>query len=328
MEINDYRYNPFQDVLNPVTISGETYKIPYASPFTIRLMEVPLKETPSTISLTIDGVVAEEVAAAPAQGQFWPDYSTNADGDLTWNTGTLLFNSADAGKTVVVTYKGTGTLVDARWHNVHTFTTSGTITAPSWATHAIISGCGGGGGGGGGGDSQNANAGQTGGTTSFGSLLSLPGGRGGSGGIISGAVGIGGLPGAGFSLSTPGENGVYIRITDAIQTMFPVLIGGAGGGCLFGQGGARRISAGGGSAGKGYGGGGGGAMSHGDGSGGGGGGGSGACCFNHVIEVDASETYTVTIGSGGGGGYGSYGGTVYSGAAGKPGILIIRWARL
>lgn len=144
----NYRHDPFQDVLNPVTIKGETQTIPSVSPFTIRLDEVPLKETPSSISLTIGGVAAEEVSSAPAPGQFWPDYSTGADNDENWNTGTILFNAADAGKTVVVTYKGTGCVV---WGEIDTLiiTSSCTIRAPLWATAAVLSGCAGGGGGGG-----------------------------------------------------------------------------------------------------------------------------------------------------------------------------------
>lgn len=55
-----------------------------------------------------------EVSASPTKGQFWPDYSTKADNDDNWNTGTILFNSADAGKTVAVNYRGMGTLLDSR----------------------------------------------------------------------------------------------------------------------------------------------------------------------------------------------------------------------
>lgn len=151
--VTDYRLDPFRNVLNAVKISGETHTIPKVSPFTIRLAEVPLKETPSSISLTIGGNMASEVSAQPAAGQFWPDYSTGADGDENWNTGTILFNAADAGKKVVVTYKGTGILVDKRiLADTVGFWSPGTYTviAPLWARQAIITGCGAGGGGGGG----------------------------------------------------------------------------------------------------------------------------------------------------------------------------------
>ena len=53
-----------------------------------------------------------EVAAQPAQGQFWSDYNTKEGSD--WNTGTLLFNAADAGKIIVVNYNGMGSLLDDR----------------------------------------------------------------------------------------------------------------------------------------------------------------------------------------------------------------------
>ena len=56
------------------------------------------------------GTTFAEVAATPAAGQFWPDYSTNADSDKYWNTGKLLFNSSDAGKFIEVGYTATGTL--------------------------------------------------------------------------------------------------------------------------------------------------------------------------------------------------------------------------
>lgn len=137
----NYRYNPFLDTPNPVTIMDEVHIIPTVSPFTIQLCEAPLKEAPSTISLKIDGVTAEEVAAWPAQGQFWPDYSTNADGNERWNTGTILFSSSDSGKTVTVTYKATGSIVWADTVNTYVFLDSGPIIAPQWAKYAYISGC-------------------------------------------------------------------------------------------------------------------------------------------------------------------------------------------
>ena len=109
--LHDYRYDPFNDTSEAIAITGETHVIPSNSPYTIRLNEVPMKDTPSSISLTIGGVAANEVSAPPSAGEFWPDYSTKADNDDSWNTGTILFNAADAGKTVVVSYLGTGTLV-------------------------------------------------------------------------------------------------------------------------------------------------------------------------------------------------------------------------
>ena len=146
---HDYRLNPFTGILNTVNIVGEIHKIPTVSPYWIRLNEVPLKDAPSSITLTIDGAVADEVASIPNAGEFWPDYSAAPNGDEEWNTGTILFNPADAGKNVLVSYKGTGTLVDV--NNVRrsfTFLESGSWLCPEDVLHVRLTGCGGGGGGG------------------------------------------------------------------------------------------------------------------------------------------------------------------------------------
>lgn len=107
---SDYRYDPFNNIAEPVDITGETHIIPSNSPYTIRLREVPVKESPSTVSMTIAGVAATEVAADPAASEFRCDYTTSADSDDAWNTGLIQFNAADAGKVVIVAYKGMGTL--------------------------------------------------------------------------------------------------------------------------------------------------------------------------------------------------------------------------
>lgn len=174
---SDYRIDQFTDTAAPLDIVGEVHMIPASSPYTIRLLEVPLLESPSSISvrvrdvltaaittvgqttctvmngawfangdiITIDneqmqvtnvatntltitrgyggtaaathlaniavfGPAWAEVAATPSAKQFWPDYSTGAADDAEWNTGTSQFNSADAGKIVSITYRGTGTL--------------------------------------------------------------------------------------------------------------------------------------------------------------------------------------------------------------------------
>lgn len=115
MAIVDYRLDPFLNVLDIKKITGEKHQIPNQSPFTIRLNEIPQKTDPTTMTVAFaDGTLLTEVAATPAQGQYWPDYNTSAHGIGDWNTGTLLFNSADAGKTVSISYNGTGTLVDDR----------------------------------------------------------------------------------------------------------------------------------------------------------------------------------------------------------------------
>ena len=114
MSVSDYRLDPFTGQLNIREITGEEHTVPQNSPYTIRLNEVPYKADPSTLKVTYkdSGAQLTEVAAQPEAGQYWPDYLTTAVKE--WNTGTLLFNAADAGKTVLVSYQGMGTLVDTR----------------------------------------------------------------------------------------------------------------------------------------------------------------------------------------------------------------------
>lgn len=114
MSVSDYRLDPFTGQLNIREITGEEHTVPQNSPYTIRLNEVPYKADPSTLKVTYkdSGAQLTEVAAQPKAGQYWPDYLTTAVKE--WNTGTLLFNAADAGKTVLVSYQGMGTLVDTR----------------------------------------------------------------------------------------------------------------------------------------------------------------------------------------------------------------------
>lgn len=308
MPLMNYRLNPFNDTLNTVTITNETHIVPSSSPYTIQLCEAPKKDAPSTITLRIAGTVAQEVAAYPAAGQFWPDYSTNADGNEGWNTGTILFNSADAGKTVTVTYKATGSIVWADTVNTYIFWDSGSIIAPNWAKCAYISGVGGGGGGGG----RDA-AGTAGGVTSFGSLLSLGGGGGGGriGGLDAGIPGTGGSSRAGL---IPAGAGYYIDKRGEVQRC-----GGNGGGSPFGQGGeARYVTTGDGDTGRGRGMGGSGALH--SAQGGAGGGGSGGACVDFLRNIVGGRKYVVTIGAGGVGG-----GGVQKGGDGWPGMLIVRW---
>lgn len=231
----DYRYDPFTDSAQYQAITGEIRTIPATSPYTVRLIEVPAKENPSTISLrvrdllaaaitttgatsitatngawfatndviTIDseqmlvtnvsgatltvargynstsaathtlntpiyGPLWSEVAATPAARQYWPDYATGADGDDNWNTGTLLFNSADAGKTLSVSYTGTGTLADTEAVSrglVEYFTPgSYTFIVPRGVTQIEIEL---GGGGGGGSSSGNSESGAGGGAGEY-----------------------------------------------------------------------------------------------------------------------------------------------------------------
>jgi hypothetical protein len=115
MAIHDYRFNPFENTFDIKKIFDETHVIPSNSPYTIRLAEVPQKTSPTTLQVKFqNGELLTEVAEEPAQGQYWPDYLTTEHGIEGWNTGTLKFSAADAGKTVLVTYNGMGTLTDDR----------------------------------------------------------------------------------------------------------------------------------------------------------------------------------------------------------------------
>ncbi|MCF0141905.1 MAG: hypothetical protein HUJ75_00850, partial [Parasporobacterium sp.] len=75
---------------------------------------------------------------------YWPDYHTTSHGIEDWNTGTLLFNSADAGKGVYVSYNGIGTLVDDRVQDLLELTVT-TSTQPErnlmlWGTTSTYDG--------------------------------------------------------------------------------------------------------------------------------------------------------------------------------------------
>lgn len=119
MQPSDFRYDPFSDVSTAV-VTTERHLIPSTSPYVVMLCEIPQKTSPSTMTVTeIDGTGTAgtsfaEVAAIPESGQFWADYNTGAAGSENWNTGKLLFNAADAGKLVEVSYTATGTLAGVK----------------------------------------------------------------------------------------------------------------------------------------------------------------------------------------------------------------------
>lgn len=121
---SNIRINPFigdGGTTNYVDFT-EVHIIPAVSPFVVRLNEVPQKKDPSNMKVVyVDETtgaptttVLTEVAATPGAGEFRPDYSTNADGDEDWNTGLIEFSSADAGKSIQVSYTGMGTLAGVK----------------------------------------------------------------------------------------------------------------------------------------------------------------------------------------------------------------------
>lgn len=145
---SNFRYNQFDNVLEPVNIVDELQVVGFTSPYTIKLSEVPAKMSPSTLKIKYQDTGTEliEVAANPAAGEFWPDYSTNANNDESWNTGTIKFNAADAGKAVLCSYDGIGTLVDIRgirsisleqdWKENLGTGANGSVTATNGATYS------------------------------------------------------------------------------------------------------------------------------------------------------------------------------------------------
>ena len=121
---SNIRINPFigdGGTTNYVDFT-EVHIIPAVSPFVVRLNEVPQKKDPSNMKVVyVDDTTGTptanaltEVAATPGAGEFRPDYSTNADGDEDWNTGLIEFSSADAGKSIQVSYTGMGTLAGVK----------------------------------------------------------------------------------------------------------------------------------------------------------------------------------------------------------------------
>lgn len=121
---SNIRINPFigdGGTTNYVDFT-EVHIIPAVSPFVVRLNEVPQKKDPSNMKVVyVDETTGAptttaltEVAATPGVSEFRPDYSTNADDDKDWNTGLIEFSSADAGKSVQISYTGMGTLAGVK----------------------------------------------------------------------------------------------------------------------------------------------------------------------------------------------------------------------
>lgn len=89
------------------TITGEVHVIGEDIANYVLLQEVPLQESPSTVTLSVSGTPWAEVTTAPGPGQFEVVYSGRLMGGI-------IFNALDAGKTVTVGYKGRGSNAFAR----------------------------------------------------------------------------------------------------------------------------------------------------------------------------------------------------------------------
>ena len=213
---------------------------------------------------------------------------------------TEILNKTTAIKTAI----DNGTL--GRTPRRQVFTANGTWTAPTGVSRVFVTG----GGGGGGGGLSNATShltGGSGGITSFGSLLSLPGGGGGAGsGTQGGASG-------GIAGGLGGGSGSIGQSSNTTSGGF-----GKGGSAGPYQGGAGGLAA---SASNngGYCSGGGG-MANGT-NNYAGGGGSGEYVDKVELIVTPGQTYTITIGNGGT----SPNVSGFTGGRGGQGILTIEW---
>ena len=185
------------------------------------------------------------------------------------------------------------------------FTSNGTWKAPAGVARVFVTG-----GGGGGGGAVYVGASLTaasGGVTSFGNLLSLPGGGGGTSGananLAMGGVagGPGGAPGTvlipGSSGSSYGGGGSAGFFKGGTSTLYNPPADFKNGGYCSGGGSTA-------------------------GNGGAGAGGSGDFVINYPLTVTPNARYDITIGSGGQGAVGSNGSV---GGNGGNGILIIEW---
>ena len=103
------RRDPFGDQDLAIDKAEDGLSIPSATPYVIQLVEVPRKDVPSTITVynVSDSVWMTEVTGAPGQNEFRVDYPS-PDGE---GTGLVEFSSLDAGKTVNIAYKATGSAV-------------------------------------------------------------------------------------------------------------------------------------------------------------------------------------------------------------------------
>lgn len=107
------RRNPFSGQDASLERNETGLVIPSSAPYLVQLVEVPLRETPSSVTVfnVTAGQYMTEVTTPPAQGQFRVDYAPpNGEG-----TGLLEFNAANAGHVINVSYKGTGSPVVAEF---------------------------------------------------------------------------------------------------------------------------------------------------------------------------------------------------------------------
>ena len=108
----DSRVDPFNAVTQYKTIT-EYHIVPATAPYIVRLGEVANLDSPSSLVVKdSSGTLFTEVANIPEKGEVFPDYYCEFN-KKDMATGLLLFNQADAGKPLTVTYKGVGSLTQS-----------------------------------------------------------------------------------------------------------------------------------------------------------------------------------------------------------------------
>jgi hypothetical protein len=112
--MSEIRYNPLTGQFNPQQITNELHTIAWLenmNAYGIRLTQSPQRTNPSSVTVVDNSTTApftEQLARiSPSANQFWVDY----EGDAEYGTGVILFNPADNGKTVRVSYKGLGKII-------------------------------------------------------------------------------------------------------------------------------------------------------------------------------------------------------------------------
>jgi hypothetical protein len=107
--MSNHRFNPFTGADMSISKTEDHVTVPTGSPFCLQLLEVPLKEIPSTVVVYNypDAITMTEVETSPILGQYRVDYPSPAG----HGTGMIEFNSGDAGKDLRITYKATGSSI-------------------------------------------------------------------------------------------------------------------------------------------------------------------------------------------------------------------------
>lgn len=131
--VYDKRFNPFSEELMDTEITNESHTVAQSGLgfYGVRLKEVPLKESPSSIS--ISGFTEIE-SGDPEEDQFVVDYK--------YQTGWLMFNAANNGDNIIVSYKGIGSPNEAALYNDHRLKTvmdhpNGSVTTDKLANNSV-----------------------------------------------------------------------------------------------------------------------------------------------------------------------------------------------